>query len=311
MKLRPERLAGLLTFTAGVAWAQALPAPSPVVAAAQVTVPRSTQHDLVSKINGEAYRVMVATPPGYDPGKAYPVLYVLEGNVYFATAADAMTRQALFRNTAPALVVGIGYPTDDTTIVNTRRWFDLSPTVSPDPNEKRKTGGSDAFLRVIEEEIKPLVASRFNVDSSTEALWGHSLGGLAVLRAMMRRPGSFTSYLISSPSIWWDGEVVLKDEVSFAKFAAEPGRPIRILITSAGEEQYRGDDPKLLSAAARMRMVDNSSELAARLSGLGAKRLIIQRYILEGETHITVSHSALTRSLRFALPFKQPTDKAQ
>lgn len=32
-------------------------------------------------------------------------------------------------------------------------------------------------------------------------------------------------------------------------------------------------------------------------------RLTVARYVLEGETHISVSHAALTRSLRFAFPY--------
>ena len=54
---------------------------------------------------------MVAVPADYDSTKSYPALFVLEGNVYFAAAADAMTRQAQYRNTTPALIIGIGYPT--------------------------------------------------------------------------------------------------------------------------------------------------------------------------------------------------------
>lgn len=271
-----------------------------------VRLPRTSQYDFTSEINGSTYRIMVGLPPNHDSQKAYPVLYVLEGNVYFATALDAMTRQALFRNISPAIVVGIGYPTDDTTVVNTRRWLDLSPAKSRDPNEKRATGGGDDFLRVIEGEIKPLVASRFNVESANQTLWGHSLGGLLVLRSMFTRPGSFSTYLSSSPSIWWADNHLLKDEVEFTKRVLEPGPQMRLLLTSAGEEQYRGGDAKLLAAAQRTRMIDNASELAARLLRAGARRLILQRYVLEGETHISVSHSALTRSLRFALPYKQP-----
>ena len=254
---------------------------------------------------------MMGLPPNHDSNKAYPVFYVLEGNVYFAAALDAMTRQALFRNISPAIIVGIGYPSDDTTIVNTRRWLDLSTAKSTDPNEKRPTGGGDEFLRVIEDEIKPLVASRFRVDSAKQILWGHSLGGLLVLRSMFKRPGSFSTYLSSSPSIWWADHHLLKDEAAFTKHVLEPGPQIRLLLTSAGEEQYRGEDAKLLAAEQRIRMIDNASELAARLSRAGAQRLTLQRYVLEGETHISVSHSALSRSLRFALPYQQPVDTRQ
>jgi predicted alpha/beta superfamily hydrolase len=270
---------------------------------APVTVARARQYELVSRINGETYRIMVATPPDYDPTKSYPALYVLEGNVYFATAADATARQARARSMKPVLVIGIGYPGDDPGVSGTRRWSDLTPSVFSDPKEKRKTGGGDAFLRVLDEEVKPFVAARFKVDATRQALWGHSIGGLTVLRALLLRTDSFSDYLISSPSIWWEGQMVLRDEPSFAKKMSGAGSPVRVLVTSAGEEQYRGTDEKQLAAAQQYRMIDNASDLAERLRRINGSRLSVSRYILEGETHISVSHAALTRSLRFAFPY--------
>lgn len=270
---------------------------------APVTVSRARQYDFVSQINGESYRIMVAVPPNYDSTKSHPALYVLEGNVYFATAADAMTRQAQFRNVAPALVIGIGYPSHDVTVSTTRRLLDLTPTVSSDQKEKRKSGGGDKFLRVIDEEVKPFVAARYKIDATRQALWGHSIGGLTVLRALLLHAASFSTFLISSPSIWWEDQIVLRDEPSFAKRMSEAGAPVRVLVTSAGEEQYRGTDEKLLAEAERTRMIDNASELTERLKRINGGRLTVARYVLEGETHISVSHAALTRSLRFAFPY--------
>ena len=59
-----------------------------------VVVPRANQYDITSRINGETYRIMVSTPFEGDPAVAYPVLYLLDGNVHFNTATDALTRQS-------------------------------------------------------------------------------------------------------------------------------------------------------------------------------------------------------------------------
>ena len=216
-----------------------------------------------------------------------------------------MTRQSQFRNTTPALVIGVGYPTDDVGVTATRRWSDFTPTVSSDPKEKRKTGGCDDFLRVIDEEVKPFLAARYRIDATRQALWGHSIAGLAVLRALFLRTNSFSTFLISSPSIWWEEQVVLRDEAAFVKKMSEAGAPVRVLVSSAGEEQYRGADEKRLTEAARFRMIDNASELATRLGRINPERVMVTRYLLDGETHISVSHAALTRSLRFAFPYAQ------
>ena len=300
MRRLVETLLGCL-----IVGAQLLPACAADAAddGAPVTIPRARQYDLVSRINGDSYRIMVAVPPNYDSTKSYPALYVLEGNVYFATAADAMTRQAQYRNMDAVLVIGIGYPSHDLVVSTTKRLSDLTPSVSSDPEEKRKTGGGDEFLRVIDEEVKPFVAARYKIDATRQALWGHSIGGLMVLRALLQRTASFSTFLISSPSIWWERQMVLRDEPSFATKMSGAGSPVRVLVTSAGEEQYRGTDEKRLAAAQRSRMIDNASELAERLGRINAERLTVARYVLEGETHISVSHAALTRSLRFAFPY--------
>ena|SRR5882672_8883819 len=78
----------------------------------------------------------------------------------------------------PAIVVGIGYPTED--FDETRRWrffFALAPSVykgSPEtlPPDVTKKGGGEVFLRVIEEEVKPFIAARYKVDRAKQTLLG-------------------------------------------------------------------------------------------------------------------------------------------
>jgi predicted alpha/beta superfamily hydrolase len=261
--------------------------------AAPVTVPRSKQYDITSRINRQSYRILVSTPFQPDPSAAYPVFYILDGNQYFATASDAVTRQALAKTIAPAIVVGIGYPTDDPADVVRRRMFDLTPSVSNAPEDAAiKTGGADDFLRVLDEEIKPLVASHYKIDRTKQIIFGHSVGGLTVLRALFRNPGAFSAYIASSPSIWWNNREVLADEESFSKRARAGELHLKILITSAEGEQAPQDP---------VRMIDNASELAARLTQLNPANVQVQRVIFPGEIHVTVSQASLTRALRFAL----------
>jgi predicted alpha/beta superfamily hydrolase len=222
--------------------------------------------------------------------------------VYFGTATETLTRQAFLKTVAPAIVVGVGYPTDDQQEMTRRRSVDLTPSVSKDPNfNGGLSGGGDAFLRVLEQEVKPFVESRYKVDRTKQAVWGHSLGGLIVLRALLRNPSAFSTYVLSSPSIWWNDREILADEEAFSKRARAGEFHLKVLVTSAGDEQYRGDDPELLLAANRTRMVDNASELAVRLKALNSQNITVGRTIFEGEIHNTVPQASLSRALRFAL----------
>jgi predicted alpha/beta superfamily hydrolase len=293
-------LAALLLLPLGIA--QAAPEGKPVV------VPRALQYDIPSRVTGRTYRVWISVPPKSDPTVAYPVVYVFDGNEYFDVATRLMTRMSNSKGgAAPGIIVGIGYPLDDDKgELNRQRFFELTPSVSKSagqiPSPDIKTGGGDAFLQAVDQEIKPFVEARYKVDKTKQILFGHSLGGLTALRQLFRRPEAFSAYVISSPSIWWNDKEVLADEAAFSRRARAGELHIRILVTSAGDEQYRGEDPKLLAAAAQARMVDNASELAERLSKLDPKNMPVVRTIFAGETHISVSPIALDRGLRFALP---------
>jgi alpha-beta hydrolase superfamily lysophospholipase len=59
-------------------------------------------------------------------------------------------------------------------------------------------GGVDDFLQVIEKEIKPRVAALVPVNAGNQALFGHSIGGLAVLRALFTEPMRFVPSLRQS-----------------------------------------------------------------------------------------------------------------
>ena len=271
------------------------------VGAAPAQIARSQTFDITSKINNRTYRIMVATPATQSPGTLYPVLYVLDGNQYFGTATDALNRQSHFKNVKPAIVVGVGYPTDDFALITRERAFDLTPSLSKDPKLTGRYGGGSAFARVLEEEIKPFVNAQFAVDTSQQIIWGQSFAGLFVLGTMFATPTAYSTYILSSPSIWWNDKEVLQAAPEFERRARIGDLRMRVLITSAGDEQHSGPDSQRAAREAA-RMIDNATELADRLMALSPKTVVVQRVIFDGEIHNTVSPASLSRTLRFALP---------
>ena len=254
-----------------------------------VTLEGALQYDFTSRINERSYRLFIHRPPTLDPSLTYPVLYVLDGNQYFAAGADMLNRLVEQDSIAPALLVGIGYPESDVAIWRTRRSYDMTPSPSMESTEMRETGGAGLFLRVIEEEIKPFVAARYNIDAARQGLFGHSYGGLFVLHTLFTRPDSFAAYASSSPSIWYNAREVLSAEEDFSARAAAGEIRARLLLSSAADEAL-AESPE--------RMVDNAAELAARLDAVGGFR--VERLVFAGEDHYTVPFPALGRALRFA-----------
>ncbi len=293
-------LAALALAGAAPALAQA-PTASPVPA----TVGTSQQIDFTSAVNGKTYRITIAKPYAFPPKGGYPVVYVLDGGAYFGGfAGAARLRSALGAELAPAIIVGISYPSESMLVAQDRRMLDLTHA-TPDAsrpalgvaNKPVETGGADAFFKVIQTEIRPRVAAVAQVAQGKDVLFGHSLGGLFVLHTMFQHPDAFRTWLALSPSIWWTGRSVLKDEAAFAaKVTTGQTRP-RIFIGVGGEEQPPAD-----ATSGQFRMVDNTTELAARLTALkGAAGYKVESKVFAGQSHISVPWEALNTMLNFAL----------
>ncbi|MDF3056639.1 MAG: besA 1 [Rariglobus sp.] len=280
---------------------QGLPSLDQINEASPLTSSRETRHDFTSKITGRTYRLMIAAPYNLDPAKSYPVVYILDGYWYFRPAVDFTTEAG--DRLQSAIIVGIGYPTDDYKSHCDLRSLDLSVPADPArPSGKSEPGDCDAFLRMIQDEIKPFVEKKLPVDATKQTLYGKSFGGIAVLRQLFRNPDAYQTYVSASPAIFWNNHAVLADEPAFAQKARDGTLKLKLLITTAEGEQYRGTDPRQLEGANRFRMIDNASELAERLKVLNPERIAVTYTLFSDESHFSVSLACLGRGLSFALP---------
>jgi uncharacterized protein len=276
----------------------------------------ASQFDLASKISGRTYRIFLYEPLIPRPPSGYPVLFVTDGNGMFPLAAAQMAIMGL--EGKGAIVVGIGYPTDDYMRPMTLRYRDLTPVTAdktlfptqPPLAEADQGGASELFYRFITEELRPAVSASYSLDAHRQTLYGHSLGGLFVLGVMFKHPESFNSYVASSPSIWWDKRSVLKGESGFLAQAKSAKHPIRVLICVGAKEQdpYSQAPPgspplsEINKRIAEARMVANARGLAQRLAQAGAKSGLVVRFQeFSAETHISVIPASISRADGFAL----------
>src|SRR3954447_26934526 len=149
-----------------------------VVPATEVRVIRSVSTDT-------DYQISVALPYHYDdePDKVWPVIYVLDGNLYFGLVVDmvrAMNIRVEDCNELPdAFIVGVGYPVEGSlsTILHEvmhRRMRDFSPDRDPDaedfiqqhfPVEHPALAGQAAgFWKFLHQELVPLIDSEYRAD---------------------------------------------------------------------------------------------------------------------------------------------------
>ncbi len=305
----------------------------------EVSIPNTRRFEFTSKVNAHRYAVSVALPnvPCAPPGCG--VLYVLDGDFYFASAAGAA------RLNAPGVVVvGIGYPSNAVFVktvlaahqplsaayqsmpksqaaIELERMYDLTlpatneeliaqRDITVDEQTSNSVGGLDDFLQTIETDVKPRVAKLVAIDSTHQAIFGHSLGGLAVLHALFVKPDSFRTFIIASPSIWWNKRAVLADEPRFSAAVRAGTATPRVLLTVGGTEST---PPKVIppswgmsaaevdTALQRARMVENAAELAARLKTLrGHAGYLIDYAIFDEQDHGISPWPALGRGISFA-----------
>lgn len=274
-----------------------------------VIIPGTHSFDLAPRAGGPAYRIFLAVPETPAPAGGFPAVYMLDANSGFATLVETQRRGAVRpRNTgiASAVLIGIGYPTDDA-YDRIRRGLDYTPGPSSEAKSADETapatGGRDAFLAFIENELKPAIAGECPVDMTRQTLFGHSLAGYFVLDVLARDGDTFQSYVAVSPSIWWD-EPRLR-----AGLAAAPPRPGTRLAIMVGEweqalapwQRDRPDRAELEQRRARRAMVDRARAFAEDAGTALGPAAQVRFEMLAGEDHASVLPVAMSRALRFVL----------
>lgn len=257
----------------------------------EFSIPGTEVWDMKSDRTGRSYRIHIAKPADPPPEEGYPVLYSLDANASFGTLAESMRLQSRRpHGISPALIVGIGYDSNDP-IVSNERFYDY--TVYADeaelparPNREPwpKTGGADEFLTFIEEELKPRVEERYAIDRSKQSLFGHSLGGFLSLYSLFTRPGTFQRYIAASPSVWWKNHVLYKVWNDREEAKAQQEKRLELLIVVGAEEKPS--------------MVRDAKDLYALLqaSSTGIHSML---QVIEDEGHVSVIPSLISPMFRF------------
>jgi predicted alpha/beta superfamily hydrolase len=262
-------------------------------------------------------KISVAAPAMVPPGATIPVLYVVDGDFLFGMTAEIARAISSVAAFPPFYVVGIGY---DATYLDflKLRTADLSPPISAEAAAAMgsvgamigsdRNGGADQFLAFLADTLKPEIAARYPEAGGEQTLFGHSLGGLFAAHALLTRPDAFSSFIIGSPSLWWDGFSILQKLPAFTeRLSALPQQP-RVFVGVGGREQ---DPPTsvppglgvtLEEAQAQIsasRMVDAAKEFADALGG--AEVVALRHVTFTEEDHTSVAPSIIIHGMRFAL----------
>jgi predicted alpha/beta superfamily hydrolase len=233
-------------------------------------------YDLPTSSNGVKYRIYVR-PPLREPadGEDIATFYFLDALTTFVPAAAMTSNYEYFNYTPAAYFVGIGYQDEaDGVAKEHNRTRDYTPSAfSPlddkhflygSPDSYEGSGGADAFLDVVENEIVPFIERRYEVTGDDRVLVGKSMSGLAAVHSLLTRPGLFRRYVVMSPSIWWDDWFIDRSEryvMRMAEKTATADYPFetRLYLAVGDSEERFGlvTDLHVLANVLRNRRNDN------------------------------------------------------
>ncbi|WP_168121309.1 alpha/beta hydrolase-fold protein [Paenibacillus sp. HB172176] len=281
------------------------------------TMPNTEQFLLQAPGREKPYRIYVAKPLQAAPPEGFPVIYLLDANAVFATAVEAMRVQSRVTEKTgvhPAIIVGIGYPTNqpfdasrfyDFTMPTPKEVLDALPVRNKE-QPRPEVGGADNLRAFIETVLKPRIARDYPIHSGKQTIFGHSLGGLFVLQTLFTKPESFQCYIAGSPSIHWNKALIHEQEEAFreklpglfppdgapesteAPQSSEVEKPLKLYITTAEGEQGHPSG-----------MTAHAIELFERLSAYPKEQLRVAYHEFEGEGHVSVLPALINRMLRF------------
>lgn len=200
---------------------------------------------LKSKYTKHNYLIQTFVPVGEVPSQGFPVLYILDGNAAFDSAANIAKSVGGGANRlglSPVAIVAIGYPQQHSFDVE-KRAFDYTPKTSAEFQKQAKYqhGGADQFIQFIEKELKPVIHTKIKVNPQQQSLFGHSFGGLFVLHTFFNQTQTFQRYIAASPSLWFDNYALLDQERNWLNKKNSNKHDLMLMTTVGTREQRKSD----------------------------------------------------------------------
>ena len=239
-----------------------------------------------SESNNKEYELYIRLPNSYATTKTNYPLIVINDVKYAFPIASGMMHLMGGVDIKEAILVGISYSKGDSGDLSRRR--DYTPTAMAD---RPGSGNAKEYVQFIGQQIIPEIKKYYRVDDKNKVFVGHSYGGLLGAYILTHQPELFDHYVLGSPSLWYDNEVMFKMEADYAKQHKDMKANVAFFVGS-NENNYRP-------------MVDDLLEFETQLRARQYPNLKMTVEVLQGETHYSVFPALLSKGLVKVIPKTQ------
>ena len=233
------------------------------------------------------YVLWVDLPPTYDPegDQTHPLYLCFDAMWTYGTVVDTVRLLAPTKDLPKAIVVGVAHDEASYRDVIQLRAMDFTTTAVDAPAltgvrvPGEQLGGAEAFRLWIQTEVVPFLKARYRISETTFV--GHSFSALFGVHVLFESPQMFDHYLLASPSVWWDDQIMFR------------------------REQERYDSGKSLEAHVFMSKgeletdeLSPHQEFHDQLAARNYEGLDLHWQVFPNETHLSVTPVALSHGLR-------------
>jgi predicted alpha/beta superfamily hydrolase len=162
----------------------------------RVGILQTENRKLFSRLVGIEYQLAVWLPETYaSSGKHYPVIYVLDGDLFFGMATTLIPLMSWIDRVPEMIIVGIGYNRSMAEWGLLREKDFKIPEVQDDPPDSH----ADRFLAALKQELIPFIDANYRTDPQERTLYGYSSSGFFTVYTLVNEPDLFRNYLAGSP----------------------------------------------------------------------------------------------------------------
>jgi uncharacterized protein len=165
---------------------------------AQVNTKIERMYSVSVKDNFEIY---ISTPKKYNANQKYKAVYYCDANLKSGKAIREFIESTRNPKVDSLIFVGIGHIGNFHVL---RRRDLIQPLIIKDDTIARNInyGNAENFKRFIETEVIPKIDSQYSTFQDSNAILGHSLGGLFTFFCLFKGDSKFVKFFSLSPALW-------------------------------------------------------------------------------------------------------------